>query len=279
MSNANVHAVTFSMVREAILAATARLKRPVTKDDLGIALASSSHKHATTLQALYQQSPQKGSFLRWCENEVGWYGAQWTRLDQGSSAKPLPLNATEAQRIRQARLGIVRYPGTPHRYDAAPTTAVGAIRVKGDGGPAPADVRLAIEMRAMECAQEWIQETWPHAAPDPRPGTPGIPYDFVVTQPGAPDRYVEVKGRSPGWSDLSSVELTHGEVRHARDHPEDSALVVVSGIEVLRLLDGSVVGTQGDVRVCFPFAPTDNDLEIVRYRFRPDCLPWERKEE
>src|ERR1700676_1960496 len=242
------------MVREAILAESARLKRPVTNDDIGIALASSSHKHASTLQALYQRSPQKDTFLRWCENLVGWYGVLWTRLDQGSSARPLPHNPTEAQRIRQARLGVVRYPGTPHRYEAAPTTPAGTTQVQRDGGPAPADVRLAIELRAMECPQEWIQETWPHAAPDPRPGTPGIPYDFLVAERGGPDRYVEVKGRSPGWSDFSSVELTHGEVRHARDHPEDSALVVVSEIEVLRLLDGSVVGTQRDVRVCFPFA-------------------------
>jgi hypothetical protein len=65
VSNANVHAATFSMVREAILAESARLKRPVTYDDIGIALASSSHKHASTLQALYQRSPQKDTFLRW----------------------------------------------------------------------------------------------------------------------------------------------------------------------------------------------------------------------
>ncbi|MGK5114753.1 protein NO VEIN domain-containing protein [Geodermatophilus sp. CPCC 205506] len=77
-------------------------------------------------------------------------------------------------------------------------------------------------------------------------------------------RHVEVKGSS---GDAVTVELTDGEVRHARRH-QPTDLYVVDGIAWRRQPDGSIATSGGNDRVLHDWMPGSEDLSATRYRYR-----------
>jgi len=81
---------------------------------------------------------------------------------------------------------------------------------------------------------------------------------------GTEKRYIEVKGSTgPG----EAVILTHGEVAHAKAHPADSALLVVSGI-ILRRENGTCVASGGEIRIHqHPWVINDTSLTATQYRY------------
>ncbi|MBY6678343.1 DUF3883 domain-containing protein [Rhodococcus sp. BP-332] len=89
------------------------------------------------------------------------------------------------------------------------------------------------------------------------------PFDLLLVGTGdlPIERHVEVKGST---GPAASVELTHGEVDHARTfQPTD--LFVVSGITWHRSGD-DVVTTSGTAMVIDGWAPADTDLKPIRFR-------------
>ena len=75
--------------------------------------------------------------------------------------------------------------------------------------------------------------------------------------------YVEVKGTT-GKDPL--VEVTAAEVRHARENPRDTALVVVTNITLSRGAMPTASG--GQTHVWHPWSPDDTELTATAYRWR-----------
>lgn len=120
-------------------------------------------------------------------------------------------------------------------------------------------VRRAIEMQAVRQAIQHY-ESLGYECKDVGASRP---FDLLLFGSGdlASERHVEVKGST---GQANAVELTHGEVNHAREfQPTD--LFVVSGITWLR--QGSdVVTCPGHARVFSEWAPRDEDLLPIRFR-------------
>ena len=89
------------------------------------------------------------------------------------------------------------------------------------------------------------------------------PFDLLATRNGE-ERYIEVKGTTGAGN---SIMLTHGEVKHVRQHRHGSALVIVSGI-VLTESDGKWVGSAGKVTTHEePWIIDASALEATEYRY------------
>jgi hypothetical protein len=90
----------------------------------------------------------------------------------------------------------------------------------------------------------------------------GRPYDATATK-NRRTLYLEAKGTTtPG----TAVIVTRGEVAHAREHPGDCVLGVVSSISVDR--DGRAVPGSGSLHVLEPWTPEDDDLRARQYDYR-----------
>ena len=89
------------------------------------------------------------------------------------------------------------------------------------------------------------------------------PYDLLATRKGE-KRFIEVKGTV---GDGSSIILTHGEVKHARQHPRASALVTISRI-VLTESGGSWIASGGEITThADPWVIDESMLEATEYRY------------
>lgn len=88
-------------------------------------------------------------------------------------------------------------------------------------------------------------------------------YDFFATR-GVEERFIEVKGTI---GEGLSIILTHGEVKHGKNNPLSSALVVVA--KILDTKSGnSYVGSKGVVILQDdPWTLDDSMLEPTEYRF------------
>ncbi|QEO15816.1 DUF3883 domain-containing protein [Agromyces intestinalis] len=91
----------------------------------------------------------------------------------------------------------------------------------------------------------------------------GKPYDLLVVLDGI-ERHVEVKG-SIGI-DVESVQLTQGEVDHARDH-HATDLFVVDRIVARRAYDGTIVASGGEIRFWVDWTPEDRALRPTHLRY------------
>jgi hypothetical protein len=106
------------------------------------------------------------------------------------------------------------------------------------------------------------RELWELSATPPPKGRAGEPYDLRAVD-GGDEVHVEVKGST---ETADGVELTAGEVRHARDAATD--LFVVDRIEWERLPDGGIRTSGGRQRRWTSWRPAKPDLEPTRYRYR-----------
>ncbi len=142
------------------------------------------------------------------------------------------------------------------RAEVRPTPS--ARRARGQGYLADADMRSALERRALDVAISHYQ-----AAGADDIEERGKPYDLRVLLDGV-ERHVEVKG-SLG-RDLESVQLTQGEVDHARNfQPTD--LFVVDGIIAVRGDDGVVRTAGGEARLWSDWNPEDRSLRPTHLRY------------
>lgn len=89
------------------------------------------------------------------------------------------------------------------------------------------------------------------------------PFDLMATK-NDQQRFIEVKGTTGAGM---SVMLTHGEVKHMRNHRRSSALVIVSNI-VFDQSNSEVVATGGEVSTHQdPWVIDQSDLEPTEYRY------------
>ena len=119
--------------------------------------------------------------------------------------------------------------------------------------------RVAVEKRAMDVTRQLYEnsgwEVFDKSASNP--------YDFFATR-GVEERFIEVKGTI---GEGLSIILTHGEVKHAKNNPLSSALVVVAKILVTKS-GNSYVGSKGVVILQDdPWTLDDSMLEPTEYRY------------
>ncbi|MDH6236240.1 DUF3883 domain-containing protein [Cryobacterium sp. CG_9.6] len=129
---------------------------------------------------------------------------------------------------------------------------------RGQGYMADAEKRTALEQHAVHMAIEHYL-----AGGAAQIEELGKPYDLRVTLDGI-ERHVEVKG-SVG-DEVDSVQLTQGEVNHARNY-QPTDLFVVDGISASRGADGSIVTSGGIVRIWSEWVPSDSALRPTHLRY------------
>ena len=119
--------------------------------------------------------------------------------------------------------------------------------------------RVAVEKRAMDVTRQLYEDSgW-----EVFDKSGSNPYDFFATR-GVEERFIEVKGTI---GEGLSVFLTHGEVKHAKNNPSTSALVVVAKIIVTKS-GNNYVGAKGVVILHEdPWTLDDSMLEPTEYRY------------
>ena len=129
---------------------------------------------------------------------------------------------------------------------------------RGQGYLADAEKRTALEHHAVRMAIEHYRAAGATSIEEL-----GKPYDLRVMLGGI-ERHVEVKG-SVG-EDLESVQLTQGEVDHARAY-QPTDLFVVDGISTARGEDGVVQTSGGVVRIWSSWTPNEKALRPTHLRY------------
>lgn len=127
----------------------------------------------------------------------------------------------------------------------------------GQGRQSPR-VRKAIELHAMDVVEAHLKADGWTVANESKTQ----PYDFFATRKNA-IRYVEVKGTTGGGD---AIIVTVGEVKHARAHPQETLLAIVSGIAVDETDPKSPVCSGGTLRIVEPWVPADEELEATVFR-------------
>lgn len=129
---------------------------------------------------------------------------------------------------------------------------------RSQGYQANATVRAALEQHAVQRAIAYYTE-----AGATELDILGKPYDLRVVLHGV-ERHVEVKGTV--GLDAGSVQLTQGEVDHARSwQPTD--LLVVDAIRISSTEDGTVHAEGGNLRVWSGWEPEDSSLRPTHLRY------------
>jgi len=129
----------------------------------------------------------------------------------------------------------------------------------GQGFGLSIEERKAVELLAMETAREHYKKMGWRVVDL----SESNPFDLLATKE-TQKRYIMVKG-STGRGE--AVILTHGEVAHAKAHPADSALLVVSGI-ILRRENDTCIVSGGEIRIHqHPWVINDTNLTATQYRY------------
>jgi len=129
---------------------------------------------------------------------------------------------------------------------------------RGQGYIADAEKRMALERHAVRKAIQHYRAVGATEVEEL-----GKPYDLRVILDGR-ERHVEVKG-SVG-DQLDSVQLTQGEVDHARTY-QPTDLFVVDGISASRGFDGKVLTSGGVTRIWQDWAPQERALRPTHLRY------------
>ncbi len=129
---------------------------------------------------------------------------------------------------------------------------------RGQSYLADAEKRTALERHAVRMATELYRAIGAIEVEEL-----GKPYYLQVILDGI-ERHVEVKG-SVG-EELKSVQITQGEVDHARTYqPTDP--FVVDGISASRGPDGAVMTSGGAVRIWWDWMPSESALRPTHLRY------------
>lgn len=129
---------------------------------------------------------------------------------------------------------------------------------RGHGFLADAEKRKALERHAVRLAIDHYRAAGATSIEEL-----GKPFDLRVMIDDV-ERHVEVKG-SVG-EDLGSVQLTQGEVDHARTY-QPTDLFVVDGISATRTDDGEVETNGGVVRIWRDWTPSEKALRPTHLRY------------
>lgn len=163
--------------------------------------------------------------------------------------------------VEQAKRSFRYEPALPALYTVAPfehrATVAPAASTRGQGFSTTAAVRRAVELRAMEVARALLASTWEEIVDV----SAREPFDFLCRS-GARVLHVEVKGTT---QDGSVILLTRNEVEHARTHPESTALIVVSHIEVREKSGTQPVASGGQVQHIQPWHVDEAVLVPLTY--------------
>lgn len=92
------------------------------------------------------------------------------------------------------------------------------------------------------------------------------PFDAIAKK-GDEVRYLEAKGTQ---SKGSTVIVTNGEVNHAREHPGECVIGILSG---LRFTDEGEIDDQDATFVVREWNPRDEDLQAIDYRWDSTSTP------
>lgn len=133
----------------------------------------------------------------------------------------------------------------------------------GQGFQLDQQVKVAVEVHAMNAATEFFLEGW---EVDDVHGTES--YDLICRRSGEV-KHVEVKGTT---TDGTEVILTPNEVRHARGYP-NTALFVLSNIIVERANDDTVTVTGGEQHLRDPWQIDDEALAPIGFRYQVPHRP------
>jgi hypothetical protein len=137
----------------------------------------------------------------------------------------------------------------------APGAALG-----GAGHQQDLAVRKALERHAVDRATKWF-ESLGYTVEDVGKLRP---YDLLATNKES-NLHVEAKGTAT--KEAMTVELTDGEVRHARSTGGHSALFVVDGIQWVKHEDGQVDTSGGRSRLWSAWRPASKALKPTQYEY------------
>jgi hypothetical protein len=174
------------------------------------------------------------------------------------------LRALVDEAVSDASSSAIRSPA--EQAMQAVIDAAGKIARRGGGLGFQVDqnVKVAVEVCAMNAATEFYREDWDV---EDVHGTES--YDLVCRRHGEV-KHVEVKGTT---TDGVEVILTPNEVRHAREYP-CTALFILSNITIERADDGTVTAAGGDQHLFDPWPIDDGTLTPLGFRYQvPSQVP------
>jgi len=152
---------------------------------------------------------------------------------------------------------------------AQEATERAAARARGQGFSSNPERNKAIEMHAMEAATVYFEDKG-YTVTDT---SAHKPYDLVARKEEEL-LYVEVKGTTGGGE---QVNVTRGEVEHARSHQDQMALFILHNIEVKDGEDGPVA-SGGRRRVLWPWYVDAGELVPISFTFKLQPKPANRPE-
>jgi|GEM_PF-1868187 len=133
--------------------------------------------------------------------------------------------------------------------------------VRGQGFNPDSKSKAAVELAAMKSAKAYYKnDGW-----DVDDMSSNNPYDLKCTKPNGVELHVEVKGTT---SDGSSVLLTHGEVRHARQYHK-VALYILCGQTLQKDSSGNVEAVGGREKIIDPWDIDTGTLNPTQYEYFP----------
>jgi hypothetical protein len=142
-----------------------------------------------------------------------------------------------------------------------PTSSeVANSRSVGQGiGLSPAE-RRAVELHAMNLATALYRNKGWNVVDK----SASLPFDLLAKRDNQ-RRFIEVKGTT---GDGSIIFLTHGEVRHADEHPTESVLIIVANVRLVSA-EGLWLTSGGNI-VCHedPWIVEKSLLSPTQYRYR-----------
>lgn len=146
-----------------------------------------------------------------------------------------------------------------HRREPDPDAGVASSDSEGQGYQSSKAIRDAIERLAVRRASRYFErQGWEIEDVGDYES-----YDLRCSKLGD-ELHVEVKGTA-GSAD--SVHLTANEVEHAEDQHPETALFVLSNVEIDDRETAEVSG--GEKTIWHPWQVTEGELEPTRYRYRP----------
>lgn len=131
-------------------------------------------------------------------------------------------------------------------------------RASGQGFGSSAELRAAVETRAMKAATDHF-EGLGFVVEDV---SNVMPFDLRATR-AEEKLHVEVKGTTGPYG---TIFLTRNEVDLARREPASAALFVLSGVRVETVGD-TVAAIGGEARVLMPWSVDDGELEPLQFRY------------
>jgi len=203
-------------------------------------------------------------------NGVGLKLSNFARLDGNYSGKAMthgnklePVVWDEFNNKRTALATAVAHIESSLSYN--PVLEAKAV-IGGQGFSSSSTNRKAIELAAMNHSKNYYSSRGWHVDDV----SANHPYDLSCTKPTGVELHVEVKGTT---SDGSSVLLTHGEVRHAKEYP-NVALYILRGLTLQEDSAGNVEAAGGKEEIHSPWDIATGTLNPIGYEYFPSQQPY-----